>query len=247
MVGGVARRSARASLPVVLGAARSRLSVIAMTDRNRDRRRTTSRRKGLLLAAATALAVGAVGSQPAGAAFPGANGKIAFTRGSVPEIYVMNPDGTGQTQLTSNSVPDRGPAWSADGTRIAFFRDVGDFNREIYVMNADGSGETRLTANAARDEDPAWSPDGSKIAFWSDRDGDEEVFVMSADGSNQRRIDTGAGDAESAAWSPDGRHLAYQSNRSGAWQIYTMHVDGSDQRPLAVLDATSPSWSPRLP
>src|SRR3972149_1032975 len=81
-----------------------------------------------------------VGVGRAGAAFPGLNGKIAFTsdRDNNNEIYVMNPDGTGQTNLTHQPASDCCPAWSADGRKIAFVSDrPGDF--DIFVMNADGS------------------------------------------------------------------------------------------------------------
>ena len=91
------------------------------------------------------------------AAFPGQNGKIAFTsdRSGAFQIYAMNPDGSGQTQLT-NDGGNFQPAWSPDGRRIAFVsnrdpsdQNCNDFdipcNTEIYFMNADGSGQTRVT------------------------------------------------------------------------------------------------------
>ena len=83
----------------------------------------------------------------------------------------MNADGIGQTRLTNNAVVDDEPAWSPDGTQIAFTSNRPAANLDIYVMNADGTGQTRLTNNAARRPDPAWSPDGTKIAFTIDRDG----------------------------------------------------------------------------
>ncbi len=110
-----------------------------------------------------------------------ANGKIAF---DVSGIYTMNPDGSDRQRLTSGA--DIEPAWSPDGTQIAFTRFYGATQGEIFVMNADGSNQRRLTANA-NDRHPAWSPDGTKIAF-SSRFG---LIIMNADGSNQRVIQTG--------------------------------------------------------
>jgi hypothetical protein len=113
-------------------------------------------------------------------------GRIAFIskRDGNWEIYVMNADGSGQTNLTNNPAHDWGPSWSPDGRRIAFYSDR-DGNWEIYVMNADGSGQTNLTNNPADDWGPSWSPDGRRIAFFSDRDGNREIYVMNADGSGQ--------------------------------------------------------------
>jgi dipeptidyl aminopeptidase/acylaminoacyl peptidase len=103
--------------------------------------------------------------------FPGPNGQIAFVRGpfeehEFDEIYVMNPDGSGQTQLTDNDVHDWNPSWSSDGEKIAFAtaRHGGD-NGEIYVMNADGSEQTNISNNPADEYLPNWSPHGTKIAF----------------------------------------------------------------------------------
>ncbi len=97
--------------------------------------------------------------EPAGAAFPGANGKIAFAsdRDGDYEIYVMNADGTGVTRLTNSPGEDGGTAWSPDGTKIAFASDR-DGNYETYVMNADGTGVTQLTTHPGVDGIPDWQP-----------------------------------------------------------------------------------------
>jgi TolB protein len=114
----------------------------------------------------------------------------------------MNVDGSGQTQLTSNS--DSAPSWSPDGLKIAFqsFRD-GDY--DIYVMNADGSAQRAVTNNTVDDEDPAWSPDGQKIAFESyrPRGGQAQIFVINADGSKETRLtNTKTGGNEFSDWQP---------------------------------------------
>ncbi len=86
------------------------------------------------------------------------------------EIYIMNGDGSGQSNLTNNAAQDFNPSISPDGSRIAFVSDRAGSN-EIYIMNADGTGQTRLTDDPAVDLDPCFSPDGSKIAYTYDRDG----------------------------------------------------------------------------
>ena len=77
--------------------------------------------------------------------------KIVFqsTRDGQPEIYVMNPDGTGQTRLTNNPAWDTAPVWSPDGTKILFTSLRDDpMSASLYVMNADGSNQTRLTTGS---------------------------------------------------------------------------------------------------
>ena len=89
---------------------------------------------------------------------PSAKGTIAFhsDRDGDGEIYVMNADGSGVTQLTFNPFNDFAPAWSPVAKQIAFTTDR-DGNDEIYVMNADGTGVTRLTNNAGHNFLPAWT------------------------------------------------------------------------------------------
>ncbi len=141
------------------------------------------------------------------------------------------------------------PAWSPDGSRIAF-QAYRDGQAEIYVMNANGSGQTRLTNHGDYDGQPAWSPDGSQIAFVRRESGQYRIWVMDADGSNQRRLSNQAY-SENPAWSPDGSQIAYDSDGNGdGWQeIWLMNADGSNQRevydpPESETDAWVGSWSP---
>lgn len=184
---------------------------------------------------------------PSQAAFPGTNGKIAFTtqRDSNEEIYSMNPDGSSTVNLTNNSSADGEAAWSPDGVKIAF-RSNRDGNHEIYVMNADGSAQTRLTNNSAIDMIPSWSPDGTKITFTSRRDGNDEIYVMNADGSNQINLTNNPGSDAIGRWSPDGSKIAFHSDRTGTAQIYVMNADGSNVTPLtnSLYGNGAPAWSP---
>jgi Tol biopolymer transport system component len=170
------------------------------------------------------------------------NGKIAFdtNRDGNEEIYVMNPDGTGQTRLTTDTVSDFGPAWSPDGTKIAFNKGF-----DIFVMSADGSNQTRLTSAAAMNIAPSWSPDGTKIAFHSSRDGNFEIYVMDADGSNPTRLTSNAAGDFAPAWSPDGQRIVFRSNRDGNNEIYVMAKDGTAQTRVTVntVDDQEPKFS----
>jgi Tol biopolymer transport system component len=135
--------------------------------------------------------------------------KITFTRFSnksgnlqTPtdaEVWTINPDGTGLTQLTFNEVEERAPSWSNDGTRITYACKQGttapNADNEICVMNADGTGQTQLTFNTTNDATSSYSPDNHKIIFHS-----MQLFTMNPDGTGRTQITFAAGISQFADW-----------------------------------------------
>jgi dipeptidyl aminopeptidase/acylaminoacyl peptidase len=207
-----------------------------------------------MLAACLVALVGNPG--PAGAAFPGENGKISYvvehfdinTGTAHRAIYSMNPDGSNQTNLTNTTNGDLAetPAWSPDGSKIAFIS-LRDSIYDIFIMNADGTNQTRIT-NPMVERDPTWSPDGTKIAFSGSQDANEDIYTMNADGSNPVRLTTDPADDTDPTWSPDGTKIAFSTDRNeGVHEIYTMNADGSNQTDLTNLPNGGEfyaDWSP---
>ena len=140
-----------------------------------------------------------------------------------------NADGSNPVRLTNNPAYDGDPAWSPDGTKIAFdSARTGHF--EIYVMNADGSHLVRLTHDSRADGNPAWSPDGKKIAFVASDDAKfvgHRIYVMDADGSHQLQLTAGA----APAWSPDGTMIAFEGSAYANDGIYITNNSEGDWRP----------------
>jgi Tol biopolymer transport system component len=156
------------------------------------------------------------------------------------EIFVLNADGSGLTNLTNNPADDLRCDWSPLGDKIAFgsTRDDGE---EIYVMNSDGSNPVRLTFAFGPDANPDWSPNGARIAFESNRDGNAEIYVMNSDGTQQTRLTEFAGQDTKPSWSPKGDKIVFHRRFAGHLEVFTMNPDGTDVTQITFT--ASPGFS----
>jgi Tol biopolymer transport system component len=177
--------------------------------------------------------------------------QILFTGFGLTNSYVglMNADGSDPVDLTHPSDWDDGfPAWSPDGSQIAFTTNR-DGNNEIYRMDPQGGNLQRLTDAPKDDFAPAWSPDGSQIAFLSDRDnptGVYSIYLMKADGSGVQRLTDDQGNDYTPAWSLDGSQIAFRSVQDGQSDIYVVTLADKTITDLTNDPAEdwSPAWSP---
>jgi Tol biopolymer transport system component len=180
------------------------------------------------------------------------------------DIFVINADGSGLVNLSDDPAIDNSPAWSPDGSRIAFIS-TRDGSYDLYVMNVDGSGLIRLTDTyPAAEHGPAWSPDGEWIAFHSTRDeNNDDIYIMRPDGTAVIRLTDHIADDSYPVWSPDGAQIAFTSYRDEdniigcgfldcVREIYVLNVpDGPEtgipeaRRVTNNLTFTAaPAWSP---
>ena len=175
-------------------------------------------------------------------------GLIAFTssRSGYGDIFIMSPDGNGQTQLTFDPTYDQYPSFSPDGSKIVFTSHRSG-RPEIYSMDVDGSKQTRLTYDSNKiNAYPTWSPDGLKIAYisYSGQPLTPQLVVMNSDGTGQTNIETGNEQPLYAAWSPNGNKIAFFSN-NGYSPIYIINTDGSGLTNISHgYSDQYPAWSP---
>jgi TolB protein len=148
------------------------------------------------------------------------------------ELHVADADGYGaQTVLASNE-PIISPAWSPDGTRLAYV----SFEQKkpvVYVQSLT-TGSRQAVANFwGSNSAPAWSPDGKRLAVTLTKDGGSQIFLIGADGSGTptRLLSSSAIDTE-PNFSPDGQSILFTSDRGGSPQIYRISASGGPPQRL---------------
>ena len=185
-------------------------------------------------------------AQPRTPPYPGQNGKLVVSdnlNGFHNRLVTMNYDGSGKTPITPDDFNNVTPAWSPDGSKIAFSSRHGPETREdIWIVNADGTDPQQVTSIFGQDRDPTWSPDGSKIAFSTNWDGNSEIYVVNADGSGLHNITNNVENQDTTpAWSPDGTKIAYVATDDQLLPEHPAHLGdgcGREQPDAVATGAT---------
>ncbi|MCY3723946.1 MAG: hypothetical protein OXG97_17140 [Candidatus Poribacteria bacterium] len=162
------------------------------------------------------------------------------------ELYLMNPDGSKQVNITNHRADDVSGTWSPTGDQILFAsnRDQGE-GWDLYLMDADGKNVHPVFEKPAIRSTPTWSPDGKQIAYMRTVRGVWYVYMATSGGKNEERLAIGG----SPAWSPDGSEIAYVvSVGPERLNIYIFNLQTRKQNhffpPDDVSTAREPDWSP---
>ncbi len=172
------------------------------------------------------------------------NGQIAFTslRDGNSEVYSMNDDGSGETNLTNTGATEFEPRWSPDGTKILFLK-----SGLLNTMNADGTGVTQISIGFQTDGAYDWSPKGDQFVVGVNVGGNVDIHLVNLDGTLSTKLTTNSAIDSSPSWSPDGTQIAFvNSPISGDDEIFTINVDGTNPTQLTsnAVDDIRPYWSP---
>src|SRR5215470_3948782 len=177
---------------------------------------------------------------------------VAYLNGN--GVVVSAPDGSGAVTLPDSS-PLAVPAWSPDGTRIAYVSPgsaIGSY--DLVVANADGTNVRRITSGIPLDlagpSSPAWSPDGSQIAFLGKNGGardSADVWLVSVATGSLQRLTLDGSAKRGLGWQPHGSLILYSAASSdSSWHLWTVDAVTGARRivgdsPGSYLCA---AWSP---
>jgi TolB protein len=167
------------------------------------------------------------------------------------EIYMMNYDGTDVKQVTHHRSIAFGPAWSPDGTRLAYSlitrHSDNNKNIDLYEFNFANNTVRLLSDKIGINSGAAYAPDGKKIALTLSYLGNPEIFILDTTTRKITRVTRSYGFDVDPSWSPDGESLTFVSSRTGRPMVFSSKADGTKIQRLTFAGRynATPTWSPR--
>ena len=141
------------------------------------------------------------------------------------ELKIADADGGNDQAALASREPIISPAWSPDGTKLAYVSF--EAKKPVVYVHDLASGRRHVAANfKGSNSAPAWSPDGKQLAVVLTKDGSSQLYVVNADGSGATRLATSSGIDTEPRWSPDGQSIFFTSDRGGSPQIYRIAAGG---------------------
>lgn len=161
------------------------------------------------------------------------------------ELQVSDADGLNSQFILAHREPIISPAWSPDGTQIAYVSF--EQRKAIVFLHNLLDGTRRILANyEGMNSAPTWSPDGERLALALSKDGLTQIYLIRADGSSLMRLTYSSAIDTEPNFSPDGRSILFMSDRGGNPQIYRMSASGSNVERMTFEGSynVTPRYSP---
>ncbi|MGY6215551.1 Tol-Pal system beta propeller repeat protein TolB [Methylolobus aquaticus] len=173
---------------------------------------------------------GEAGGFAAPVAFVTVSGRSAQERKY--QLQIADADGFGAHTVLSSREPIMSPAWSPDGTRLAYVS-FEDGSSAVYVQTLATGARVVVSKRKGINGAPAWSPGGQELALTLSKDGNPDIYVMAIDSRALRRLTDSPGIDTEPAWSPDGRSIVFTSDRGGRPQLYRMSAAGGQAQRIS--------------
>ncbi len=171
--------------------------------------------------------------------------RIAYVnrQGKKFRLVVADSDGQNEQTLLAQNEPIMSPAWSPDGSKIAYVSFVGA-HAVVYVQSVFGNQRIAIADSRGSNSAPAWSPNGEQLAVVLSREGSSQIYMVTVQGKEMRRLTSGGGIDTEPNFSPDGQSLLFTSDRGGTPQIYQMSVSGGVAKRMTF--GAGNNYSPRF-
>ncbi|NYT18790.1 MAG: hypothetical protein GKC08_00620 [Methanosarcinales archaeon] len=140
------------------------------------------------------------------------------------DIWVMNPDGSENKQITDSASDEGAPSWSPEGDMLVY-----SLEGKICTVNISNRVPVILRNDTFVNTHPVFNPEGTKIAFVSDRSGNSDIWVMNANGVGIEQLTFENSTQTYPAWSPEGDKIAFSSNEGGNYNIWTVTLSDTDR------------------
>lgn len=140
------------------------------------------------------------------------------------KLAIADADGYNEKIIYSSSQPLMSPAWSPDGTRLAYVSFING-RPEIYVQNIFSAKKEKLASFKGLNNAPRWSPDGKHLALTLSKDGNPEIYIMNVNSRKLTRITKSYAIDTEPEWLPDSEGLIFTSDRGGAPQLYEVKLN----------------------